>query len=153
MGVQKILCAVDFTERCPYIVDQATDLARALGAVLYVVYVIPLLDTYEQFNVNMSFREEYEKTIADQAQERLDGLIEKVTRDYNSVQGHLLTGDAAQKLLEFGRDYDIDMIVIGTHGSKKITQIFFGSVAEKIVKLSDRPVLTVKPHDCKYEPI
>jgi nucleotide-binding universal stress UspA family protein len=153
MEIRNILCAVDFTERCPEVVEQATDLARSLGASLHVVYVMQSLDMYEQFNVSMSFREEYQNSIAVQAQKNLDQLIDKISQTYDQVKGYLLRGDVAQQILQFGKEQQVDLIVIGTHGSKKITEIIFGSVAEKVVKQSNIPVLTLKPLDCRYEPV
>ena len=41
----------------------------------------------------------------------------------------------------------MDLIVMGTHGRKGIDRIIFGSVAEKVVKNSPIPVLTIRPHD------
>ena len=35
---------------------------------------------------------------------------------------------------------------MGTHGRKGIDRILFGSVAEKVVKRSPVPVLTIRPH-------
>ena len=42
---------------------------------------------------------------------------------------------------------DADMIVMGTHGRKGIDRILFGSVAERVVKNSHLPVLTIRPSD------
>jgi nucleotide-binding universal stress UspA family protein len=46
-------------------------------------------------------------------------------------------------------EVDADMVVIGTHGRKGIARALLGSVAEKILRTSTRPVLAIHAHDAK----
>ena len=51
------------------------------------------------------------------------------------------------------REQNADMIVIGTHGRTGLSHVLLGSVAERVVRLADRPVLTVRaPADAIKEP-
>lgn len=54
------------------------------------------------------------------------------------------TGDPHQVVLDYAEDNDIDMIVMGTHGRTGLDRYLIGSVTEKVVRLSDVPVLTVR---------
>ncbi|MFZ2062338.1 MAG: universal stress protein [Candidatus Binatus sp.] len=54
----------------------------------------------------------------------------------------VLTGDPAERVLETARALDADLIVIGTHGRKALSHLILGSVAEKVVRESQIPVLT-----------
>ena len=59
----------------------------------------------------------------------------------------MLIGYAAEEILSRAREEKADLIVMGTHGRKGIDRILFGSVAEKVVKNADMPVLTVRPSE------
>lgn len=56
------------------------------------------------------------------------------------------TGHAAEQIRDFARDRGMDVIVMATHGRTSIKHALLGSVAQKVVRLSTVPVLTVKPH-------
>lgn len=58
-----------------------------------------------------------------------------------------LGGDPAHQIKEYVDDEGIDLIVMGTHGRKGIRRILFGSVAEKVVRSSNPPVLIVPLSD------
>jgi nucleotide-binding universal stress UspA family protein len=55
-------------------------------------------------------------------------------------------GDAAQEVLNYIQSEGIDLVIMGTHGRKGLEHIIFGSVAERVVKHSPVPVLTVNPY-------
>lgn len=64
--------------------------------------------------------------------------------DYCKVK--LVFGDPAEEILKCVELEGIDLIIIGTHGKKGIERVLFGSVADRVVKKSPVPVLTVNPH-------
>jgi nucleotide-binding universal stress UspA family protein len=53
-------------------------------------------------------------------------------------------GDPAGQIVTFAREHDFDVVVIGTHGRTGLSHALLGSIAEKVVRTSERPVLTVK---------
>jgi nucleotide-binding universal stress UspA family protein len=57
----------------------------------------------------------------------------------------LLSGDPTAKLVEALKDGGYDLVVLGTHGRTGLMHLLMGSVAEKLVRLSPVPVLTVPP--------
>ena len=73
----------------------------------------------------------------------LDALVEKTKERYASVDGVVLAGEPWLAILEVSKSRHADLIVMGTHGRRGLSRVFLGSVAEKIVRLSPIPVLTV----------
>ena len=63
------------------------------------------------------------------------------------AQGIVVVGYAAEEILNLAEKEHADMIVMGTRGRKGLDLILFGSVAEKVVKNSKCPVLTIRPTD------
>ena len=57
------------------------------------------------------------------------------------------SGLPAQTLLDYAREHDVDLVVMGTAGRRGFARLFLGSVAEELVRQADRPVLTVPCHD------
>jgi nucleotide-binding universal stress UspA family protein len=54
------------------------------------------------------------------------------------------TGDPAQQITRYAREHECDEIVMGTRGLGTLKGLVVGSVAQKVMHLSDRPVLLVK---------
>jgi nucleotide-binding universal stress UspA family protein len=59
-------------------------------------------------------------------------------------------GAAFLEIIEYVREQEIDLVVIGTHGRSGLMHILMGSVAERIVRKSPCPVLTVKPEGHQF---
>jgi universal stress protein A len=54
-------------------------------------------------------------------------------------------GEPAHEILDFAKAQRVDLVVIGTHGRTGIQHALMGSVAERVVRRSTCPVLTVRP--------
>ena len=142
--IQKILCAVDFAENSPQVADYARTLAEAFQAELHVVYVAPTLAQYVGFQIAPSSIENFVGEIISGAEQTMDTFLsENFAPD--QAQGHVLSGYAAEEILAFANEHNVDLIVMGTHGRKGIDRILFGSVAEKVVKSASMPVVTLRP--------
>jgi nucleotide-binding universal stress UspA family protein len=142
--IEKILCAVDFSEQSPRVADYAASLARAFGAKVLCLYVAPSLSEYLGFHVPPSSIENFVGEIVAGADTTME---EFVARRFEGVActGKVLTGYAAEEILAAIKSEKADLLVMGTHGRKGIDRILFGSVAEKVVKGASCPVLTIRP--------
>lgn len=56
----------------------------------------------------------------------------------------IVEGNPHEEILEYVSEHDIDMVVMGTHGRTGIDRVVMGSVAERVVRQSPVPVLTVR---------
>jgi nucleotide-binding universal stress UspA family protein len=71
-----------------------------------------------------------------------------------TVEAHDLAAETAVKtgtihrvVLDYAADHDVDLLVMGTHGRTDLDRHLVGTVTEKVVRLSLRPVLTVRAPD------
>lgn len=64
-----------------------------------------------------------------------------------SVEQAVRTDIPYKAILRYASEEDIDLIVMGTHGRTGVERYLLGSATEKVVRLSDMPVLTVKAED------
>lgn len=141
---KKILCAVDFSDHSPKLADYAKTLARCTGAKLLCVYVAPSLSQYVGFHVPPSSIESFVGEIVAGADTSMEAYLKAHFSDVDA-SGKVLVGYPAEEILNLAEDEQADLIIMGTHGRTGIDRILFGSVAEKIVKSSKCPVLTIRP--------
>ena len=62
---------------------------------------------------------------------------------YPKTESAHVCGELWRAILEIATERDVDLIVMGTHGRRGLSRLFLGSIAEKVVRLSPVPVLTV----------
>jgi len=144
MQLTKILCAVDLSEHSKRVAQYAAMLARATGAQLTVMYTAPSLSQYVGFHVPPNTIDNFVGEIVSGAEKAMETFV---TENFAglSVTSKVLIGYAAEEIINRANEENVDMIVMGTHGRKGIDRILFGSVAEKVVKNAQQPVLTVRP--------
>ncbi|BBD09727.1 universal stress protein [Desulfovibrio ferrophilus] len=142
--IKKILCAVDFSDSSAQVAGYAAELGKSLDAEILVLYVAPSLNQYVGFHVPPSSIENFVGGIVDGAEQTMDQFIQDNFAGMET-SGRVVTGYAAEEILGVAKEEQAHMIIMGTHGRKGIDRILFGSVAEKVVKGADMPVLTIRP--------
>jgi len=142
--IKKILCAVDFSDHSPKVAEYAKLMVKGTGAQLLVLYVAPSLSQYVGFHVPPSSIESFVGEIVTGAEDTMNEFV-KDNFQGMTVSGKVVAGYPAEEILAIAEAEGCDMIIMGTHGRKGIDRILFGSVAEKVVKSSTVPVLTVRP--------
>lgn len=58
---------------------------------------------------------------------------------------HTIVGEAAQSIKEFADKKHIDLVVMSSHGKNVVKRAIMGSVADKVVRESGKPVLVIRP--------
>lgn len=143
-NVKRVLCAVDFSDYSSKVAEYASMIAGCSGGTVVVLYVAPSLSQYVGFHVPPSSIENFVGEIVTGAEDTMTEFVKDNFKDLTTV-GKVVTGYPAEEILSIAEAEKCDMIVMGTHGRKGIDRILFGSVAEKVVKSSKVPVLTVRP--------
>jgi nucleotide-binding universal stress UspA family protein len=141
---QKILCPTDFSEPSYVGLQSAVELVSHFGAELCVVHVVPVVPPLPP-DPNFAFEvPEYERALHAEAERKLSELSQqRIPSDVNTrtVIAH---GDAANEIVRIAREEGAGLIVIATHGLTGWRHLVFGSVAEKVVRTAECPVLTVR---------
>lgn len=142
--LQKIVCALDLSEHSKLVAEYATMLAKMSGANIVAVYAAPTLTQYTGFHVPPNTIDSFVGEIVSGAEKAMTDFVAEHFPDVQ-VKAEVVVGYAAEEILSLAENEDADLIVMGTHGRKGIDRILFGSVAEKVVKNADMPVLTIRP--------
>jgi nucleotide-binding universal stress UspA family protein len=146
LAIKTILVPTDFSEASESAVKYAKALAEAFGSSLHLVHVMEDLLAHawaaEVYVASMpNLRAEIEK----EAAERLGAMVTDPECQRLRVTTAIIAGSPFLEIIRYARANSVDLIVIGTHGRGPIAHMLLGSVAEKVVRKSPCPVLTVRP--------
>ena len=130
----KILLPIDFSPSSHLALEEATVLAQHFHAELYLVHVVS-----EAANVGEA-KKEAEKYLA----VSVSGLAAKGIKATAKVE---VENDIAGSILDVIERDHIDMIVVSTHGTTGWHPLVFGSIAEKIIKLVQCPLLLLRSQE------
>ena len=143
ISIKNILLPVDFSEPCFEATKYAVELAEKFDATLHLLHVIVDPVVYlPMFESNpLPSHEEFESY----AQQQLDAWIADQDKSRCTTETHWIHGSPFVEIVKFARGTETDLIVIGTHGRGPVTHLLMGSVAERVVRKANCPVLTVRP--------
>ena len=136
-----IVVATDFGEASDAAVDLASRLAAESGAKLTLVhaYTIPSQGYAEAIPFPAD-------ALRRAAEEAMASSLARVRQSLPGAEGIVTYGVPWGEILRVAKGTDADLIVLGTHGRRGLSRVFLGSVAERVVRLSPLPVLTVSGH-------
>jgi universal stress protein A len=149
-NVKKILAPIDFSEHSMEAMRGAMELAKDVGAEVHLMHVIaphhhfiplPLVTNAEQSRELVR-----EAAMIEQAEEELARIKKDEFGDSNKVFTFAVVGPPVQKLVDYAKEQEIDLIVMSTHGRTGGESILVGSVTEKVVRNAPCSVLVFRPH-------
>lgn len=140
-AIKHVLVPHDFSETAEKALQYALDLSEKLGAKVTVLhaYEIPVYG----FPDGVVLTSEMTGQIQRAAENALQGVVARCRRPGLEVASVLRQGPAWSEIDAAAKELGADLVVMGTHGRKGVARALLGSVAEKVVRSSSRPVLTV----------
>lgn len=140
----EILVPTDGSAGSDRVVEHAARLADAHGATLHLLYVVNTA-AFANLPMESSF-EGIAATLAAEGETALDDAVAAVesVAPETSVQRVSNEGSPATEVVDYATAADCDLVVMGTHGRGGIDRLLLGSVAERVVRNSPVPVLTVR---------
>jgi nucleotide-binding universal stress UspA family protein len=143
---KKILFCTDFSEDAHWAFSYALNLAKNYKSRLLILHVTPEPVHPEQLSIYLS--EEKLKELKVYQKKELDRQLKshylKRLGRVKSYEILIKEGEAFLEILQTAKKKSVDLIVMGTHGRTGLDHILFGSTAEKVVRRSPCPVLTVR---------
>jgi nucleotide-binding universal stress UspA family protein len=144
---RKLLVAIDHSEASRAALDYAVELSQELGASIVALHVWEQLGSGGE-SIKVRDPSGDTRPLADLARENAERDLREFLRAANpppglEIEQRVLAGAPAAQILEEVKRGGYDLVVLGTHGRTGVRHALIGSVAEKVVRLSTRPVLTV----------
>ncbi|QDX41713.1 universal stress protein [Salarchaeum sp. JOR-1] len=146
MGLyDRVLVPTDGSAETRRAVEHAVSLAAEHDATLHAVYVVNTA-TFASLSAETT-TEGVSDLLAAEGEDAIDAVADVAADSDVPVERVLLNGTPSREIVRYAEDNDIDLIVMGTHGRGGIDRLLLGSVAEKVVRSSHVPVLTVHVED------
>ena len=134
-----ILVPTDASEGSELASEAAIELATRFDATLHALYVVETGDV----SYDAPAADIYDEVQA-RGLQALDDVAKRAeAAGVGTVETVLGEGHPHRAILDYVDEYDVDLVVVGTHGRTGPERYLLGSVTEKVVRLSDVPVLTV----------
>ncbi len=145
IAIKTIMVPVDFSETSDVALSYARAFADAFGSALHVVHVVQ--DPYAQpwaaeaygFSLG-SLVEQWKQ----QSEQRLKELVPDAAGGAAASTRVVLMGHPFVEIVQYAKEHNVDLIVMGTHGRGAVAHMLLGSVAEKVVRKAPCAVLTVR---------
>jgi nucleotide-binding universal stress UspA family protein len=144
MEIKKILFTTDFSEGASHSLSYAADVAKTYGARLYLLHVIQDVTMSPGLHIPHGSVDIMYTELDANAKKALEKLHFSVCGDYKNSESSVVRGIPYEEILKYADGNGIDLIVIGTHGRKGLDRVIFGSTAERVVRNSSCPVLTIR---------
>lgn len=148
--MKRILVPVDFSEHAGFALEVAAILARTYESEIIVLHMLGLSEAYLTKDESQEFAEAhyYMKL----AKTRFDRFLDKpYLKDLDMremVQNYKIFSEVNQ----IATEQDVDLIVMGSHGTGGLSELFVGSNTEKVVRSSEIPVLVIKARRPEFKP-
>jgi universal stress protein A len=142
---KKILVPLDFSDYTDEIMNVAVQIAEKFGSTMHLLHVIPNMDYFTPYESFLSAENlvSIQRDIEREVEKDMEVVVKKL-KDI-PVAKTIHAGVAFLEIVNYVRTENIDLVVMGTHGRGGLEHILIGSVAEKVVRKSPCPVLTIRP--------
>lgn len=142
--IKTILFATDFSECSDEAFSFAITLTRRFQARLVLLHVISEPVDLRGFYVPHISFDTLEAEITASARKMLDDFCRLHLKTDDIFQADVVSGIPFEEIITRAEKERADMIVLGTHGRSGLDHLLFGSTAEKVVRKSPIPVLTIR---------
>jgi nucleotide-binding universal stress UspA family protein len=140
--MERILVPVDGSEQSHKAIAFAADLAKHYNATLYLLHAFKITIIPEGLG---------EYVVAERAQlqavgEKIIAAAEKEAKGHGIelIQATVVEGDPAERIIDYAKEHDVDVIVIGSRGLGTFKGLLLGSVSTKVAHRTDRTCVIVR---------
>lgn len=153
---RKILVPTDFSSCSDSALELGAKMARDMGSALVALHVIDLGHVPAEAVIRTPAHPEgimVRDHIVQLAEQELAHRIDRYGDGVSFRSSRVAFGAPVQAICDAARELGADLIVMGTHGRSGLAHIVMGSIAEKVLRVSKLPVLTVREEVCVDHPL
>lgn len=146
VSYRHILVPLDGSPLAEVALSHALALSRACGAEVTLLNSVSPMDEVMVSEGEPVFLADLWKARKQAAQTYLESVQRRP--EWREIKTQLVVeqSPAADAIVDYARRHQVDVIVMATHGRSGLKRWVFGSVAEKVLRGADRPVLMVRSH-------
>ena len=147
-GFKKILVPTDFSASSKAALDYAAVIAEAFQSEIALIHVI---DSLAYSVTDTLIVVDHQAALKATAEALIDNLYKECIERGLSATKAVVDGTPYREIIKKAEAEQVDLIVMGTHGRTGFERLLLGSVAEKVVRMSSAPVLTVRSPEMQKE--
>jgi len=146
---KNILYPISLTDISPKLASYVATMANKFDAQVHLLHVLRrfdwFVDTYVTDPPKPDFKRiasDFEGQILQQAQQKLDAFKEQHLKDVKIAKASVVSGTHYKQILDYVKSEAIDLIIMGS--GTPLQKVMFGSVASKVSRMANVPVMLIK---------
>lgn len=140
--MKKIIVPIDFSEQSAFALEAAAQLADKHGAEIFALHMLELSDTLT--NTDEAVQQQQAILYLNAAEKRFHSFLDKPYLKNIKMTPIVKHFKVFDEINDVAQKHQVDLVVMGSHGTDGLEEIFYGSNAEKVVRNSEIPVLVIK---------
>ena len=149
--LNRILVPSDFSENARCALEYGCAFCEQFGAELHLLHVLQdLVAMVPEPGLAFPPPGDYMDELRESAEKGLEELLDESREQGKTIVRATRQGPPFLEIVRYAKECDIDLIVLATHGRTGLAHMLLGSVAEKVVRKSPCPVLTVRPSEHQF---
>ena len=141
-NIKKILIPTDGSNYSVRAAEYGLGIAKLLGAEVMVVYVIDEV-VIEQV-ARLSQHDIVENELKNDGQRNIKYIVDSAQKIGVRSTSLIAEGRPFEQIVHIAKDFNIDLIVMGSYGRRGTDRILIGSVVERVIEYSPCPVIVIK---------
>ncbi len=146
MEIRKLVFPVDLSAVSAMMAPAVIAFGEAFDAEIHLVHAAVTMEEIAGIYGPDVLIGNFEKEVVQSAERELEKFEGKYFAAYPKRKRAVLQGDPVEVIIAYLEAELIDLVVMGTHGRKGLDKILFGSFADRMVRSSPVPVLTINPY-------
>ena len=143
--LKKIMVGCDFSSDSTHALSYALSFAQEFEAELHLVHVMEP-SAYQHLSKTVKDAEKsYLMELKELIGKKLDNLVPEDARNWCFPKTALFEGRADEKIVEYAKQNNIDLITLGVRGHGLVETLFLGSTTDRVARQAPCPVLSVRP--------
>ena len=148
--MKNICVTTDFSINSAAVIPYALDIAKLYSSQIWLVHVFDGTYLYEAAEEGGEGHFPNPAHWLDPIYARLENKLQEDAAQLSANHGIrfnpvLLKGDTVSEIVKYIKSAEVDCLILSTHGRTGLAHMLFGSIAERLVRSSSCPVLTIRP--------
>lgn len=152
-NLKTILCPVDLSDLSGLALQYASDFRDCSGGHVVVLFANPFLPPPRLSEAQMNQMAQTWQASKKATEQYLVSFVEEhLGRSPASIETVVIDSMPVDAIVDLAKERGVDLVVMGTHGKGGENRMLLGSVAERVLRVSECPVLTVRPKKGSVKP-
>ncbi|MDQ8191990.1 universal stress protein [Roseibacillus persicicus] len=142
--MKTVIAAIDFSDVSAKVLKQASELAKATGAKVTLVHGIEQLAAfYDIYGYTIPDAANFETHARERAEDSLAERAKTLQLPAEQIDYKVLEGPFLETLLDYAKEANADLLILGSHGHGVVARMLLGSTAQRVISHTSIPTLIV----------